>query len=80
MLDVVVILWQETLNLKYLDNQTIAFPKLRDVMVQTASQVDEVTLLRLVETALQTKSALASNMNFQNIIETMTLAGLDLLK
>ena len=81
LLDVVVILWHDTLNLKYLDNnQTIAFPKLRDVMVQTASQVDEVTLLRLVETALQTKSALASNMNFQNIMETMTLAGLDLLK
>lgn len=79
LLDIIVIIWQQTLNLKYLDDTSVAFPQLQDTMVHTAGAVTETALLTVVEAALKMRGALAGNMNFQNIVETMTLETLDLL-
>ncbi|MCH5462225.1 DNA polymerase III subunit delta' [Lactobacillus sp. LC28-10] len=73
-LDAIILLWQDTLQTKYLssDAQTV-FPALQTTLTEIASSLSRNQLLTILTAALATKKALAGNMNIQSILETLTL-------
>lgn len=80
-LDMIVLLWQETLQAKYIPNeQSGSFPEVTEAITSLSSRVSRQQLLMVLSSALETKKALAGNMNFQSILETLTLTHLTQLK
>ncbi|WP_461242945.1 DNA polymerase III subunit delta' [Secundilactobacillus muriivasis] len=79
-LDALIVLWQTTLRLKYQTaTETPAFPELIATMTTVAQSLTQKNLLAILTAALATKKALAGNLNFQTILETLTLNSLNLL-
>ncbi|GAX08625.1 DNA polymerase III subunit delta' [Secundilactobacillus silagincola] len=73
-LDAIVLLWQSTLQAKYLSDETqSAFPELQTTMLEMAQALTREQLLQILTAVLDTKKALAGNMNIQSILETLTL-------
>ncbi|ANZ64059.1 hypothetical protein AYR62_08195 [Secundilactobacillus paracollinoides] len=77
-LDAIIILWQTTLMVKYQQTDLPQpFPDSQADMQTVAQSITQRDLLAIVTEALATKKALNGNMNFQSIIETLTLSVLD---
>ncbi|MTV82398.1 DNA polymerase III subunit delta' [Lactobacillus sp. CRM56-3] len=74
LLDAIILLWETTLRVKYLpDALDTAFPELQQTTVNVAQSLTRQQLLDILTAALGTKKLLASNMNIQSILETLTL-------
>ncbi|WP_054736965.1 hypothetical protein [Secundilactobacillus similis] len=68
------------MRLKYQTaTETPAFPELTATMTTVAQSLTQKNLLAILTAALATKKALAGNLNFQTILETLTLNSLNLL-
>lgn len=77
-LDAIIILWQTTLMVKYQQpNLAQPFPDSQADMEAVAQSITQQDLLAIVTQALATKKALNGNMNFQSIVETLSLSALD---
>lgn len=73
-LDAIVLLWQYTLQIKYhADAAQSAFPELQAAMTAMVQLLTRSQLLAILTAVLETKKALAGNMNIQSILETLTL-------
>ncbi|WP_203649548.1 DNA polymerase III subunit delta' [Secundilactobacillus yichangensis] len=73
-LDAIILLWQDTLQTKYLsDAAQSGFPELQTTMAKMTQSLTRNQLLKILTAVLDTKKALAGNMNIQSILETLTL-------
>lgn len=78
LLDVIILIWQLTLNRKFITTEESGcFPEADAMITKLAQQLSRRQLLTIVTATLTTKKSLAGNMAIQSILESLTLTILD---
>lgn len=79
--EMLILIWQDTLNYKYQQNSNeLKFGAVKDSIVNLSNRLTATQLLKIMELLLAINSKMMVNVNFQNIIEALTLEILTIIE